>query len=249
MFGSNAFFNLLKNGKMHVQKLLLVTEGMLDSMAEGPEGVDDMPELLQDCWSHVHLVSRALAFLLSPLPLHPDLQATAMSVRQCLKYTGKSKFLGLVRDALKGDFWTKLWGEVSTRGSATLEAAPEITKLCEALEGENPSLETVAEAVKKIKAWRSTLRSGAASGVEAALLSVAKVKAEQVIKSEAKGCTASTVDCLLHALQVQDPMTPDFLQLATKLQKLRTTQAKSLATAGLKEALAGLPSSSHGHNR
>ena len=235
-------FSFLKNVKQHTQKVLFFCEATLISLRDAAESFyEDFPDELKSCIDAVKKTCRAVMYLLSPLPAEPSLQADAIAVNDCNKYTGDNKLLRLVRDVLRKDPWTGLWQEALSRGAATLEAADEINSLRQKLENE-PTVSILTTVMKKSLKWKTSLRSGAITLLEQVAMSVAKTQAEKVVAEGGKGVSASTVDCLLQALQLQSPPMPDTLQTAGKLQKLRTTNAKHFAAMDLQESLETLPS-------
>ena len=162
-FGGDAFFQLVKNGKNHSQKLLLMCERMMRSLAEqDAASFDRLPDPLKDCLSAVTNVCSALACLLSPLPLDEKLShANARSVQTVMKYTGKNKTIVMLKPVLKDDFWGGLWSDLLAKGSTTLEAYPVIQQLTALLAQEGSTVDHLMEALGKMQSWKGKLRQGA----------------------------------------------------------------------------------------
>ena len=169
------------------------------------------------------------------------LKATAKTVVAVQKYNGQMKILQLLRDALKGEFWAGLWEEMLTKGAATQEASPELEQLVTKLEDDHGDMDVLIEACKKLQSFKGLLRSGATSALESAILARARNTGEQIVQTNARGQTVSSIDAVVQALQLFNPPPPEIVALVAKLQKVKASQSKTLGLAELKGVLGGLP--------
>ena len=208
------------------------------------EDVAALPEALRESVTSVVLVCGALACLLSPMPLDEHLRANARSVQQVMKCNGRNKTLTLLKTILKEEYWSGLWTDLLSKGSATLEAKPKVLQAIKALEEENCGAETLATILKQYTGWKGQLRAGALAGLEAQLALRGKAVGDQILKDQAQATTSSQMEAVLQVLQLSNPPPAEFLALAGKLQKLRNTQSKAMAIAEMKVGLQGLPSQS-----
>ncbi|CAE8599634.1 unnamed protein product [Polarella glacialis] len=142
----------------------------------------------------------------------------------------------LFRDQLlKNDYWRKLWDELLAKGSASLEAMPDIDRLIAGLSNADGVAEDILqESVLKLPGYRKTLRSTVLTKIEGLLGPAVKQRAEALLAGggDVEGETGIFIDSALSGLNLFAD-TPGSLGLIGKLQKIRVKASGALAKQDL----------------
>ncbi|CAE8684250.1 unnamed protein product [Polarella glacialis] len=234
-FGCNTFFDVMASPKAAANKykLQFICERFLTEWRRR-QSADRLPDPVEKACARIHAVVMALSCLLGSVP--GEFGASVAHVNTLVKYKGNDVMESLFRDQLlKNDYWRKLWDELLAKGSASLEAMPDIDRLIAGLSNADGVAEDILqESVLKLPGYRKTLRSAVLTKIEGLLGPAVKQTAEALLAGggAVEGETGIFIDSALSGLNLFAD-TPGSLGLIGKLQKIRVKASGALAKQDL----------------
>ena len=178
----------------------------------------------QDAVRRLKTICEAFCCLLSP-----SYGNYASAVNTLIKYKGSSSREVLFQNLLtKTEFYQKMWSEVLTKGASTLQCAPKIQELTQALSGENPAFSTVCQAMDDLPDFRKKTRQGSTTDLEAVLEKLLRETADAAIQTTAAGHTMTSLNKIVKGLNLFADKT-GILPMVSKLEKLKNKVSDRLS--------------------
>ena len=228
-FGNPALLKMIQDGSKKRSKLVPLLESFAkvcldwDKVMAAPDSDYDSESVWVPAMDFMKLCTRGLLSLLSAVPGH--MGSNISDCNDLRKYTGTNLFMTTVRDAiLQSDFWTRLYDDLVSKGTASMKLAPELASLTERLQASNVDEKVLAHAVARIPELKKQMRAGACSDIDKLMYKKLVNLAQGVLKKEETDVTMGLLESLISGLCLFKS-TEGVLQL---LQKLEQYQKKDL---------------------
>lgn len=246
-FGNPALFDLIQDGNKKRSKLVPLLEGFAkvcldwEKVLSNPDSGYDTDSFWVSAMDVIKLCTRGLLTLLSVVPNH--LGSSISDCNDLRKYNGSNLFMTRVRDTiLETDFWTRLYDDLVSRGTASMKLAPELSLLTERLQASKVDEKTLAQAVARIPEMKKQMRAGACSDIDKVLYKKLVSLSKGVLNKEETDVTMGVLETLISGLGLYKS-TEGVLQLLQKLEQYQKKECKALAACEIKFCIEEYPTS------
>ena len=245
---------MLKDPQAHRTVFINYTERLLEGFetVKASGEMQNKPQTLVATVNDIVKVCRAILLLVSPIPPVDSSVADVNEVRQMK--AGNFVMTTIVDALSKHAFWQKMFDEVLSKGTASMEARPQVASFLDELSTTVMSrqdscipAELLASILDKLPEWKKTTRPGFLDVLEkellAALLQTAEVMT-QLPDVTTASITMSFMDSVITSLGMFK--TPDAFNMVNKLQKFKVKQSQNLLVADLQKLLSEYPGTDDG---
>ena len=248
---------MLKEPQAHRSVFINYTERLLEGFetVKASGEMQKKPQTLVAIVNDIVKVCRDILLLASPIPPMDSSVADVNEVRQMKP--GNFVMTTIVDALSKHPFWQKMFDEVLSKGTASMEARPQVAdfmeELATAVTSQEGSLipEALLESIlEKIPEWKKNTRPGFLDLLEKELLAALLQTAEVMTGLQdvtTASITMSFMDSVISSLGMFK--TPDAFNMVNKLQKFKVKQSQSLLVADLQKLLSEYPATDDGEGQ
>lgn len=244
-FGNDQFCKMLKEPADYRELFINVTNALLESFEtlQAANRMQSMPDSLKSGVNEIARVCLAISTLVSAVPPKDASIGDVTSLRE-LKVSGNFIMTTIVDALVKTPFWKKMYDELLSKGTATIEARPVLEDFLSRLGDVTSQEDLIPEALlqelmKKLPELQKATRPGFLSILEREMQIALQQTAAKIKDDSNVSITMSYLSLVMEALSMFKH--PASMTLVTALNKYKVKQSQGLLLADLTKLLEPYP--------